>query len=275
MGFLWFFGVTIGFTILFVIIWGIGAGIKGTADESKYAKEHQDTIESEKKQFNKYKEDLKKQIDNSYCQYFQPSPIYQSLYLSSIEIQLPYIGKTENEIHLFKVVEPTPPNVADKGEGFSVNVQLVRATPGRIEVEQKFDIDDIIYYTNDGSTQYVSNVNGGGSSLKGAVVGGLVAGAAGAVIGSRKKVETTVSERDTRETIIMTKSGEERIHYKYYEFLTKLIPEKEFTVVQLNSYNNAPKLSVADELKDFKDLLDKGIITQEEFEAKKKELLGL
>ena len=38
---------------------------------------------------------------------------------------------------------------------------------------------------------------------------------------------------------------------------------------------SAPTVSVADELKKFKDLLDQGIITQEEFDAKKKELLGL
>ena len=35
------------------------------------------------------------------------------------------------------------------------------------------------------------------------------------------------------------------------------------------------QLSPADELKKFKELLDAGIITQEEFDAKKKELLGL
>lgn len=34
-------------------------------------------------------------------------------------------------------------------------------------------------------------------------------------------------------------------------------------------------LSPADEIKKFKDLLDQGIITQEEFDAKKKQLLGL
>ena len=33
--------------------------------------------------------------------------------------------------------------------------------------------------------------------------------------------------------------------------------------------------SVADELKKFKDLLDMGVITQEEFDAKKKQLLVL
>jgi hypothetical protein len=33
--------------------------------------------------------------------------------------------------------------------------------------------------------------------------------------------------------------------------------------------------SAADELKKFKELLDMGVITQEEFDAKKKQLLGL
>jgi len=34
-------------------------------------------------------------------------------------------------------------------------------------------------------------------------------------------------------------------------------------------------LSLAEEIKKFKELLDMGIITQEEFDAKKKQLLGL
>ncbi len=38
---------------------------------------------------------------------------------------------------------------------------------------------------------------------------------------------------------------------------------------------SAPAVSNADELKKFKELLDSGVITQEEFDAKKKELLGL
>ena len=38
---------------------------------------------------------------------------------------------------------------------------------------------------------------------------------------------------------------------------------------------DAKEPSAADELLKYKDLLDKGILTQEEFDAKKKELLGL
>jgi predicted Zn-dependent peptidase len=38
---------------------------------------------------------------------------------------------------------------------------------------------------------------------------------------------------------------------------------------------SAPQLSSADELAKYKGLLDSGVITQEEFDAKKKQLLGL
>ena len=37
----------------------------------------------------------------------------------------------------------------------------------------------------------------------------------------------------------------------------------------------APATSPADEIKRYKELLDTGILTQEEFDAKKKQLLGL
>ena len=43
----------------------------------------------------------------------------------------------------------------------------------------------------------------------------------------------------------------------------------------LSSNQNPTAVSTAEELKKFKDLLDSGIITQEEFDAKKKQLLGL
>ena len=45
----------------------------------------------------------------------------------------------------------------------------------------------------------------------------------------------------------------------------------------LNNKDNTQIIqnSSADEIKKFKELLDSGIITQEEFDAKKKQLLGL
>lgn len=51
------------------------------------------------------------------------------------------------------------------------------------------------------------------------------------------------------------------------------ISKEEF--VALQSANNQTTNSSADEIKKYKELLDSGIITQEEFDAKKKQLLGL
>lgn len=59
------------------------------------------------------------------------------------------------------------------------------------------------------------------------------------------------------------------------EEVVKFINQK---VEEYKSSNNASLIqqrSSADELKKFKELLDDGVITKEEFEAKKKELLGL
>ena len=57
---------------------------------------------------------------------------------------------------------------------------------------------------------------------------------------------------------------------------------RDLTVGAIESYRNSkntsgvqPNQSAADEIKKFKELLDAGIITQKEFDAKKKQLLGL
>ena len=49
----------------------------------------------------------------------------------------------------------------------------------------------------------------------------------------------------------------------------------EFYKKQKNGGTTVVSLSPAEELKKFKELLDMGVITQEEFDAKKKALLGL
>ncbi len=51
--------------------------------------------------------------------------------------------------------------------------------------------------------------------------------------------------------------------------------EEEIRQANSNNGSNNSTVSSADELKKFKELLDAGIITQEEFDAKKKQILGL
>lgn len=77
---------------------------------------------------------------------------------------------------------------------------------------------------------------------------------------------------------VATSSG--RIHFWFiknraevHSALTEVIGKVQVEAVY--SQKNAPAASNADELKKYKELLDSGVISQEEFDAKKKQLLGL
>lgn len=58
---------------------------------------------------------------------------------------------------------------------------------------------------------------------------------------------------------------------KIYEYLQSKVDEAK----KNNNNSIISTVSPAEELKKFKDLLDSGVISQEEFEAKKKQILGL
>ena len=60
-----------------------------------------------------------------------------------------------------------------------------------------------------------------------------------------------------------------------HEIVSKLLVDRQKQSDTSATVVSAPTASNADELKKFKELLDSGIITQEEFDAKKKQLLGL
>lgn len=55
----------------------------------------------------------------------------------------------------------------------------------------------------------------------------------------------------------------------------KKLSKSEWEAEKAKANNGSSNVSAADELKKFKELLDSGVITQEEFDAKKKQLLGL
>ena len=134
----------------------------------------------------------------------------------------------------------------------------------------------------------ISGGGGGGSSVGGAVAGGLIAGEAGAVIGSRKKVNEIKSElitHDTRETFLNYFDNNERHSLFFdidaYQIFNDWIPEKEYNIVhaiksseiiktQINAESNK---SVTDQLRELAKLRDDGIITENEFNEKKKQLL--
>lgn len=96
--------------------------------------------------------------------------------------------------------------------------------------EEIYSFDDIKYYQKEGSKRKEQHISGGGSSLKGAIVGGLVAGDAGAVIGSRKEIETDYVDVDDREILVTMNDGKqiELVDLECYELLLDYIPEKEY-----------------------------------------------
>ena len=66
--------------------------------------------------------------------------------------------------------------------------------------------------------------------------------------------------------------GNKQARDEVYDAINRQIAERQNNKGSVTVVNNA---SNADELKKYKDLLDAGIITQEEFDAKKRQLLGL
>lgn len=60
-----------------------------------------------------------------------------------------------------------------------------------------------------------------------------------------------------------------------YDVINKLLIERQQENARNVPVASAPVSDAADEIKKFKELLDMGIITQDEFDAKKKQLLGL
>lgn len=158
-------------------------------------------------------------------------------------------------------------------------------------------IKDIVSYQSTGTLEHTTVVSGGGGgggepNLHGAVVGGLLFGTAGAIIGSQTgikidPVKSQIIEWDYRKTSLMLKNSEGKaelreLPYYYAEIFAQLIPEKEYNFLQADNVREKSNVSepnqsvsVVEELKQLKELLDLGIITQDEFDAKKRQLLKL
>ena len=91
-------------------------------------------------------------------------------------------------------------------------------------------INNIISYSIHGSISHVAKVEGGGSSLSGAILGGLVAGDAGSIIGSRKVIKSKIEQVDSREVkLLYLESNKQKIKSfkgSVIEAFEGLIPEK-------------------------------------------------
>lgn len=139
------------------------------------------------------------------------------------------------------------------------------------------------------------NITSGGAA--GAITGGMLFGTTGAVVGSVIGKKTTREEITNLNMFVITKrpgtasklfiplyngpgvqAGTTKYNYLLSDVESIL---SAFSIIKADAEsrkqnaNTMAQMSIPDEIMKYKNLLDSGIITQEEFEAKKKELLGL
>lgn len=97
---------------------------------------------------------------------------------------------------------------------------------------RSISVEDILYFEEIGELRKYTKVSGGGTSLKGALTGYIIAGDVGAIIGSREPIKTQVVSEDDRivELIYKNYNGEIvnlEFTHDAYAVLKKVIPEKE------------------------------------------------
>ncbi|WP_253734131.1 SHOCT domain-containing protein [Lactiplantibacillus plantarum] len=152
------------------------------------------------------------------------------------------------------------------------------------------NFDDVISYT---PTVYGHSVSKHHRGARG-ITGGLIAGPIGAIVGASTGGKDYDAINDVHITINF-KDGSSRVlkyvttEYKsdslilkslikdYHDgisILDAIIAENSQAVINVADAHNSQPINT-DELSKLKSLLDDGIITQEEFEAKKKQILGI
>lgn len=117
----------------------------------------------------------------------------------------------------------------------NLNLVSVFQNDSTNNIEYSININDIISFNIIGDSYVETNVSSGNSSIKGAVVGGIIAGRTGAIIGSRKEIKTENKYIDNRKTVIMYKNDNEvksiLLSSNTYEILLNLIPSKNINIV--------------------------------------------
>lgn len=205
-----------------------------------------------------------------------------------------YIRKHAEEIQIASDFKPTM-SIGDLAKFNDDKQEVLLTSKSKIKYKPTdytlFSYSQIVGYEilEDGST-----IAQGG--LGRAAVGGVLFGGAGAIVGAatRKQkgmcnslqVKVTVKDyfepaffipiitTSVKKTGIVYKAGIESAE-KIASALEIIVKENETANSGQHENSQSSGSDAADEIRKFKGLLDDGIITQEEFDAKKKQLLGL
>jgi len=157
---------------------------------------------------------------------------------------------------------------------------------------QEIPINDIEYFKCGGEVHYEDKIigTGGGANIGGAIVGGIIAGGVGAIVGGRQAIDIKSEhvKHDDRRVTLKSKTRLLVIDNSTnaFDILNELFPEKEYGFIQEKkrqeligvSYPVATSatvnLSIPDQIRELAKLKEEGILTEDEFTAKKAELLG-
>ena len=145
--------------------------------------------------------------------------------------------------------------------------------------------DSIEYYNVTGEKRTETKVQSknAGVNVKGAIIGGAIAGDAGAVLGgmhNKNTIDSKTKQIDERTVDVFYKAQGQvkklKLGISAYPLFEEWIPAKEYSYYIASAQtSSADTKNEFDAIKNYKELLDAGIITQEEFDKKKKELLGV
>lgn len=157
-------------------------------------------------------------------------------------------------------------------------------SPG-IEKSYVFSYDEIISFELLEDGHSVSKGGGLGKAL----VGGAVFGLAGALVGASSRetqhlcnlLEIKVTTRNRYNPLVFIKfidSSTQKDSFSYktiYESAQETMSKFEIIADQLSRESKKETVSAIEEIKKYKELLDMGIITEEEFTKKKHQLMGI
>lgn len=216
------------FDLIFYILVALGFFIILRPDKS--IKELSSITPSLDSEYNQLCQDLTTEKTKQYCNEIVLDKKYNT-YGDSFS-QLCLAKTLKGDLALYECCNVQKYKVKVRLKGY----EIIPNKPGFLKLIESYPINQIMFFREVGNVQYTTSVSGGGVNLAGAVVGGMVAGAAGAVIGSRQAITSSTKTHDDRKVVLKLNNGEEKLFdYKCYDYFIKMIPEKEYSFVMAKS----------------------------------------
>lgn len=235
----------------------------------------------EKSEYIKYQNLFQKEYD----EYVDKAKIVRS----TTKVTLFDTDRFDSEISQYIWIANDCINIYPRSEYYRKNAISSVHRPNMSELKLRtIPIRSILYFEEIGELRQYAMVSGGGTSLKGALLGYALAEDLGAIICSREPVTTEIVSNDDRRVELIYKNQNNDIEnleftHDAYSVFKQLIPSKELRrICALNSIKekrDAPNKSasknqtVKKKLKQLQGLKEEGLITEEEFMQQKQKIL--